>query len=41
MNGSGSETVFRAALEAGVQVRHLARRTPTLEDIFARAVGAE
>jgi ABC-2 type transport system ATP-binding protein len=41
LNGSGSEALFRAAIDAGVQIRHLARRAPSLEDIFARAVGAE
>jgi len=41
LNGGGSETVFRAAADSGVQIRHLTRRAPTLEDVFARAVGAE
>ncbi len=40
-NGLGSEAVFRAANEAGVQIRHLKRRVPTLEEIFARAVGLD
>ena len=28
-----------AARQAGVQVRHLVQKQPTLEDVFARAVG--
>ena len=40
-NGLGSEAVFRAAQEAQVQVRHLTRRIPSLEQIFARAVGLD
>lgn len=40
-NGLGSEAVFRAASKAEVQVRHLARRVPSLEEIFARAVGLD
>jgi len=41
LNGAGSESLFRAAADSGVQIRHLTRRAPTLEDVFARAVGAE
>jgi len=41
MNGHGSETIFRAASDSKTQVRHLSRRFPSLEDVFARAVGAE
>jgi ABC-2 type transport system ATP-binding protein len=41
LDGAGSEAIFRAAADSGAQVRHLARRAPTLEEIFARAVGAE
>jgi ABC-2 type transport system ATP-binding protein len=40
-NGLGSEAIFRAAAESGSQVRHLARRIPSLEEIFALAVGAD
>jgi len=40
-NGTGSEILFKAAAESGAQIRHLTRRAPTLEDVFARAVGAE
>ena len=38
-DGMGSETIFAAAKTAQVQVRHLVRKQPTLEDVFARAVG--
>jgi ABC-type uncharacterized transport system ATPase subunit len=41
LNGAGSEELFRAAAQSGVQIRHMARRAPTLEDVFARAMGAE
>ncbi|HET9481491.1 MAG TPA: ABC transporter ATP-binding protein [Candidatus Polarisedimenticolia bacterium] len=37
-DGMGSETIFAAARGAGAQVRHLVRKQPTLEDVFARAV---
>ncbi len=37
--GMGSETIFSVAQSTGVQVRHLVRKQPTLEDVFARAVG--
>jgi ABC-2 type transport system ATP-binding protein len=40
-NGLGSESLFRAAKAADVQIRHLTRRIPSLEEIFARAVGLE
>ena len=40
-NGLGSEAVFRAASNARVQIRHLSKRVPSLEDIFARAVGLD
>ena len=39
MNGRGSETIFEAARRSRAQVRHLVRKQPTLEDVFARAVG--
>jgi ABC-2 type transport system ATP-binding protein len=38
-DGSGSELIFMAAQSSGTQVRHLVRKQPTLEDVFARAVG--
>ena len=38
-DGQGSELIFAAARQAQVQVRHLVRKQPTLEDVFARAVG--
>ena len=38
-DGLGSEAVFHAAKESSTQVRHLVRKQPTLEDVFARAVG--
>lgn len=37
-DGMGSEVIFQAALRSGAQVRHLVRKQPTLEDVFARAV---
>jgi ABC-2 type transport system ATP-binding protein len=40
-NGTGSEAVFQAASNAEVQIRHLRRRVPSLEEIFARAVGLD
>jgi ABC-2 type transport system ATP-binding protein len=33
--------VFKAAAEFGVQVRHLRPSVPTLEDVFAKAIGEE
>ncbi len=41
LNGLGSEALFRAAAESKTQIRHMARRIPSLEEIFARAVGAD
>jgi ABC-2 type transport system ATP-binding protein len=35
----GSRDLFQFATQAGVQVRHLRPSVPTLEDVFARAVG--
>jgi ABC-2 type transport system ATP-binding protein len=35
----GAREVFAAAAAAGVQVRHLRPSVPTLEDVFASAVG--
>jgi ABC-2 type transport system ATP-binding protein len=39
--GSGAREVFALAAAAHVQVRHLRPSAPTLEDVFARALGAE
>jgi hypothetical protein len=36
--GLDGQALFRAAT-AGIQVRHLRPSVPTLEDVFARAVG--
>jgi len=38
-DGHGSELIFAEAQRADAQVRHLVRKQPTLEDVFARAVG--
>jgi ABC-2 type transport system ATP-binding protein len=38
---AGAEPIFRLAASHGLQVRHLRQSVPTLEDAFARAVGAE
>ena len=38
-DGFGSELIFAAAQTSHAQVRHLVRKQPTLEDVFARAVG--
>ncbi len=35
----GAQFLFRLAAEQRVQVRHLRASVPTLEDVFARAVG--
>jgi ABC-2 type transport system ATP-binding protein len=37
----GSRELFQFAARAGVQVRHLRASVPTLEDVFARAVGEQ
>jgi ABC-2 type transport system ATP-binding protein len=37
----GARQIFALAAAHGVQVRHLRPSVPTLEDVFARAVGAE
>ena len=34
-----AQFLFRVAAEQRVQVRHLRASVPTLEDVFARAVG--
>jgi ABC-2 type transport system ATP-binding protein len=36
---AGARDIFRLAAGSGVQVRHLRPSVPTLEDVFARAVG--
>jgi ABC-2 type transport system ATP-binding protein len=38
-DGRGAPFLFRLASEKGVQVRHLRPSVPTLEDVFARAIG--
>jgi ABC-2 type transport system ATP-binding protein len=38
-DGAGAEQLFSAAATVGAQVRHLKPSLPTLEDVFARAVG--
>ncbi len=38
---AGAAPIFRLAAANGLQVRHLKQSVPTLEDAFARAVGAE
>ncbi len=38
---AGAEPIFKLAAAHGLQVRHLRQSVPTLEDAFARAVGAE
>jgi ABC-2 type transport system ATP-binding protein len=35
------QAIFKAAAAFGVQVRHLRPSVPTLEDVFAKAVGEE
>lgn len=37
--GAGADQLFAAAAGVGAQVRHLKPSLPTLEDVFARAVG--
>ncbi len=39
--GHGAELLFQLAARQGMQVRHLRASVPTLEDVFARAVGDE
>ena len=36
---AGAERLFAAAVQVGAQVRHLKASVPTLEDVFAEAVG--
>jgi ABC-2 type transport system ATP-binding protein len=39
--GNDPRTIFALAAQHGVQVRHLRPSVPTLEDVFAKAVGEE
>jgi len=39
--GKSARDVFALAAQHGVQVRHLRPSVPTLEDVFAKAVGQE
>jgi ABC-2 type transport system ATP-binding protein len=39
--GQDARTIFALASKAGIQIRHLRASVPTLEDVFARAVGEE
>jgi len=38
---SDQQAIFELAAKQGVQVRHLRASLPTLEDVFAKAVGEE
>jgi hypothetical protein len=40
-NGKDQQVLFELAARHGVQVRHLRPSVPTLEDVFAKAVGEE
>jgi ABC-2 type transport system ATP-binding protein len=40
-SGNAHRAVFKAAADFGVQVRHLRPSVPTLEDVFAKAIGEE
>jgi ABC-2 type transport system ATP-binding protein len=40
-NGAGARALFALASGEGMQVRHLRPSVPTLEDVFARAVGED
>lgn len=37
----GARDLFALAMAHDVQVRHLRPSVPTLEDVFAKAIGAE
>ena len=39
--GTGAEQLFASAAHVGAQVRHLKQSIPTLEDVFAQAMGEE
>jgi ABC-2 type transport system ATP-binding protein len=41
VNGRDQTAIFALAARHGVQVRHLRPSVPTLEDVFAKAVGEE
>jgi ABC-2 type transport system ATP-binding protein len=41
LNGRDQQAIFALAARHGVQVRHLRPSVPTLEDVFAKAVGEE
>jgi hypothetical protein len=41
VNGRDQQAIFALAATHGVQVRHLRPSVPTLEDVFAKAVGEE
>ncbi len=41
VNGRDQQAIFALAASHGVQVRHLRPSVPTLEDVFAKAVGEE
>jgi ABC-type uncharacterized transport system ATPase subunit len=40
-NGQNQRALFALAARQGVQVRHLKPSVPTLEDVFAKAIGEE
>jgi ABC-2 type transport system ATP-binding protein len=40
-DGDGARTLFALAVQANAQVRHLKPSVPTLEDVFAEAIGEE
>ncbi len=40
-SGDDQRAIFALAAQHGVQVRHLRPSVPTLEDVFAKAVGDE
>jgi ABC-2 type transport system ATP-binding protein len=40
-DSQGAQAIFALAAREGVQIRHLRPSAPTLEDVFARAVGDE
>jgi ABC-type multidrug transport system ATPase subunit len=40
-NGKDQQVIFALAAQHGAQVRHLRPSVPTLEDVFAKAVGEE
>jgi ABC-2 type transport system ATP-binding protein len=40
-NGRDQQAIFALAARHGMQVRHLRPSVPTLEDVFAKAVGEE